>query len=195
MRRTGGEDAIAWPGAAAVSRFASHYLSPPATRAGLRALAVVVIAGLFLALGAPYLAVLDTNRALSRYTADPSGAYRDLSRAASLNPLSADPLVDEGAVAIDVGNASQARSAFVRALGREDAWYPHLELALLDAQAGQFTAAMKELSSAAALDARDPAIAQARALVARRQRTNPADFNKTLRQGAAAAIFRKENVR
>jgi hypothetical protein len=195
MRRTGAKDAIARPGAAAVSRFASQYLSPRATRAGLGALVVVVIASLCLALGAPYLAVLETNRALSSYTTDPSGAYRDLSRAASLNPLSADPLVDEGAVAIDVGNASHARSAFVRALGREDAWYPHLELALLDAQAGQFTAAGKELSRAAALDARDPAIAQARTLIARHQRTNPAEFNKSLRQGAAAAIFRKENVR
>jgi len=158
--------------------------------------AVVVIAGLcLLALGAPYLAILDTNRALSTYTANPAAAYRDLSRAAALNPLSADPLVDEGAVAIDVGNPSQARSAFVRALGRENDWYPHLELALLDAQAGQFAPAMTELSSAAALDAHDPAIAQARTLIARHQRVNPAAFNRTLMQGAAGAIFRKENVK
>lgn len=168
--------------------------TPP--RAGLRVLAVVVVAGLsVLALGAPYLAILDTNRALSSYTANPTAAYRDLSRAASLNPLSADPLVDEGAVAVDVGNAVQAHSAFERALGRENDWYPHLELALLDAQAGQFAPAMKELSSAVALDHHDPALAQARTLIARHERENPAKFNQTLMQGASAAIFRKENVR
>jgi hypothetical protein len=192
MRRSSATGAsLAWPGAAAVSR----YLSPRTARVGLGALAVVLLAALCLAIGAPYLAVLDTNRALSSYTVDPAAAYRNLSRAASLNPLSADPLIDEGAVAVDVGNARQARSAFARALGRENDWYPHLELALLDAQAGQFGPARHELASAAALDAHDPAIAEARDLIARHVRTDPAKFNHTLMQGAAAAIFRKENVR
>jgi tetratricopeptide (TPR) repeat protein len=164
-------------------------------RAGLGAVIVVVIAGACLALGAPYLAILDTNRALANYTADPAGAYRDLARAASLNPLSADPLVDEGAVAVDLGNPARARSAFARALGRENAWYPHLELALLDAQVGQFTSATEQLSSAASLDVDDPAIAQARTLIAAHRRVSPATFNRTLLQGAAAAIFQRENVR
>jgi hypothetical protein len=213
MRRSSGAMAPAWPGSAALARLRSRLPRPrlslpglsrprlaqprlPLSAADLRAPAVVVVAGLcLLALGAPYLAILDTNRALSNYTVNPAAAYRGLSRAASLNPLSADPLIDEGAVAIDVGNPVQARSAFVRALGREDDWYPHLELALLDAQAGQFAPAMTEISRAAVLDAHDPAIAQARALIARHVRTNPAKFNQTLMQGAAAAIFRKENVK
>jgi O-Antigen ligase len=183
---------------AARARLASLNPLPglPPPPAALRVLGVVVVAGFcLLVLGAPYLAILDTNRALSSYGANPAAAYRDLSRAAALNPLSADPLVDEGAVAIDVGNPVQARSAFVRALGREDDWYPHLELALLDAQAGQFVPAMHELSSAAGLDVHDPAIAHARALIARHQRVDPAKFNQTLAQGAAGAIFRTENVK
>lgn len=168
---------------------------PRLASAGARALIVAVAAALCLALGAPYLALLFTDRALSIYPKQPTAAYRDLTRAAALDPLSADALTDEGAIAVDLGDASRARSSFVGALRREDDWYPHLELALLDAQAGRFRPALVQLSNAAALDADDPAITGARALIDAHKRESPAEFNPVLRGGEEAEVFATKSIK
>jgi Flp pilus assembly protein TadD len=162
---------------------------PRLARAGSRAAIVTAVAAVCLALGAPYLALFYTDRALATFATQPASAYRDLRRAASLNPLSANALTDEGAIAVNLGNESRARSAFLAALRRENDWYPHLELALLDAHAGHFKPATSEFSSAQALDANDPSLTAARALIAGRKRENPAQFNAVLRGGAEADVF------
>jgi Flp pilus assembly protein TadD len=148
-----------------------------------------------LALGAPYLALVYTDRALGSYRAEPAIAYRDLERAASLDPLSADALTDEGAIAVNLGNEGRARAAFLAALRRENDWYPHLELALLDAHAGDFQAARAELSRAQALDVSDPALTAAGALIAAHKRENPALFNPVLRGGDEADVFATHVIR
>ena len=178
---------------AALSRWASS--TPRLARVGLRAAIIAVIAAVCLALGAPYVALLYTDRALGNYSTQPASAYRDLMRAAALDPLSANALTDEGAIAVNLGNESRARTAFVEALGRENDWYPHLELALLDAHARQFKQAMAELSSAEALDASDPAMTAARALIVSHKQESPAQFNPILRGGDEAEVFATHNIK
>jgi tetratricopeptide (TPR) repeat protein len=184
---------LAWPGSGLVARFAAS--RPRLPRAGARAAIVAVIAALCLAVGAPYLALLYTDHALASYRTDPAGAYRDLARASSINPLSADALTDEGAIAVDLGNESRARTAFSAALRRENDWYPHLELALLDAHQAQFKQALAELSTAQSLDATDPAMTAARALIVAHKRENPAQFNPILRGGDEADIFATHHIK
>ncbi|MDQ6807739.1 MAG: O-antigen ligase family protein [Actinomycetota bacterium] len=183
--------------ASPVSRLLAQFASarPRLARSGVRAVIVALVACLCLAVGAPYLVLLYTDHALATYAAQPASAYHDLTRAAALNPLSADALTDEGAIAVDFGNESRARSAFLAALRRENDWYPHLELALLDAHAGQFKQAMAELSSAQSLDATDPALTAARALIAQHKRENPAQFNPILRGGDEAEIFATHHIK
>jgi hypothetical protein len=181
------------PGAAALARLASS--RPRLARAVFLTPAVILIAAVCLALGAPYLALVYTDRALGSYRAEPAIAYRDLERAASLDPLSADALTDEGAIAVNLGNEGRARAAFLAALRRENDWYPHLELALLDAHAGDFQAARAELSRAQALDVSDPALTAAGALIAAHKRENPALFNPVLRGGDEADVFATHVIR
>jgi hypothetical protein len=175
------------PGSAVMSRLAAN--RPRLARAAVLTPVVILIAAVCLALGAPYLALVYTDQALRSFRAQPASAYRDLGRAASLDPLSVDPLTDEGAIAVDLGNESRARTAFQVALRRENDWYPHLELALLDAHAGHFQAATAELSSAEALDVSDPALTAAKALIVAHKRENPAQFNAVLRGGDEADVF------
>jgi hypothetical protein len=134
----------------------------------------------FVALALPYLAVRYVDLASTVWARSPQQAYLDLARARSVNPLSANPDLVEGTIALQLHDAARARRAFVHAISTEDTWYPHLELALLDAQAGGFGAAAAELGRAARLDASDPVLVKARALLATRRRVNPLSFNREI---------------
>lgn len=143
----------------------------------------------------PYREMRYTDRALTAYSRQPLAAYHDLELAAGANPLSANPLMTEGTFAVRQRDWALARSAFVRADQREDLWFAHLELALLDAHAGQFGAASSELGQAAALDADDPVITRAEQLVHEHSRVDPPRFNQLLLQGPYAAIYGREQIR
>jgi hypothetical protein len=94
---------------------------------------------------------------------DPAVAVTQLRRAARLDPLSARPLVLEGVVARRAGLAARARTAFQDALRREPRhWFAHLELALLDAGDGRRASALREVAAAAALNPRQPVLADLR---------------------------------
>jgi O-antigen ligase len=149
---------------------------------------VVMVAGVLLSLVPPYFAVRYTERARG---APPAAAFADLERAADADPLSIDALIVEGTLAQGVDQPARARAAFTRALERERHWYAYLQLALLDAQAGRFGAAERQLAAASALSAKDPLIAEARRRIGRRERVDPARVNESARD---SPLFRRPRV-
>ena len=60
------------------------------------------------------------------------GAFDDLDRARSLNPVSLDPDLAEGRIAIAARRYDEAREAFEHSLTVEDNWLAHYELALVN---------------------------------------------------------------
>ena len=137
--------------------------------------AIVAVASLSLSL--PYLSNRYVERATSDWRADPGGALQDLDRAASLNPLSARPLVRKGTIAVRLGRLGLAREAFRDALERQDEWYPHFQLGLIEASGENFPAARSELRLALALNPRDIFVLEARDRVAKNRRVDPAGVN------------------
>ena len=105
-----------------------------------------------------------------------------MDRAAALNPLSIEPRIAEGTIAISRGDDERARAAFTRALKVEENWYPHFELALLDASAGRFAPARREIARAAALDASDPVVTEAREAILKGKRISPSSVANTVKR-------------
>lgn len=168
----------------------------PLVRIGALACAVLVSIAALGALSGAYLSSRYSERALATFRSDPRSAYADLNRAQSLNPLDINPVITEGTVALNLGDSARARAAFRRALEREDNWYPHLQLALLDAQARQFPAADAELGLARRLNADDPVIAQAETMLRQRLPIDPVDFDRLLTSaGNQGQFFRPENIK
>jgi hypothetical protein len=137
--------------------------------AGGVVLAALAIASLIL----PYLSDRYVNSALHSWRADPAGASRDLRHASALNPLSPDPRLAQGRIALVERRYATARRAFEQALEREDDWFPHFELALLDALRGRFAPARREIARAHALNPPDLLVTRAAALIAQRKRIDP----------------------
>jgi hypothetical protein len=126
----------------------------PATMAGgHRRAATAAFAALALAAAASYalpaLAARDVEAAAAAFDTDPAGALDTLGRASDLNPLSDRPDRVAGALARGAGDRATARAAFARALARDDRnWHAHVELALLDLEAGRRAAALARLARA-----------------------------------------------
>lgn len=148
--------------------------------------AVGVVSGLALAFAAlvalvpSYLSLRFVETASSSWQVDPQGAFHDLDRAATLNPLSSAPRTVEGTIAVSLGENRRARRAFRSALEIEQAWYPHLELALLDARRGRFRSARAEIAQAQRLSRTDPFIEEAEQRILSRERVDPAAFNQAV---------------
>jgi Flp pilus assembly protein TadD len=112
----------------------------------------------------------------------------DLRRAADLNPFSSVPVLGQGRLAIELNRPEEARAAYLRALEREETWIGHLQLALLDAQAGKWQDAEQRLEQASRLSAEDPVIAEARKRVLSRKRVDPAEFDRTVVERPLSAV-------
>jgi hypothetical protein len=83
----------------------------------------------------PFLAERYVNSAYDEWQSDPSQAYDDLDRARSLNPLSIEPLLAEGAIARAEGDPARAIHAYRRAADqRPEEWASHYNLAELYAR-------------------------------------------------------------
>jgi hypothetical protein len=159
------------------------------------ALVAIAAAAIFVAVASSYLSLVSINRAFSVYRANPNQAYSDLRVARALSPLSASPLTSEGTIALYAGDLARSQQAFLASLGKEDDWYPRLELALIAAHEGRFGAARRQLTAAAALDADDPLIAEARQLIDHHHRINPIRFNRQIEQLGSALATPKETIR
>ncbi|CAA9503094.1 MAG: hypothetical protein AVDCRST_MAG85-1890 [uncultured Solirubrobacteraceae bacterium] len=107
----------------------------------------------------------------------------DLRRAADLNPLSVEPLVNEGRLDLELGNKQDARAAFRRSIDREPTWYAYLQLALLDAQERKWVDAERELEQASMLSANDRVLNEARKRILGRTEVNAVEFDRTFVEG------------
>jgi len=138
---------------------------PPHSRRAQRVIAAATIA-VVLAVGAVLLPEIAGDRevALAEQTwhQDPAGAYARLDRAAALNPLSPDPGLAEGRIALLRGELPRARSAFTEAADRAPAfWYPRFALALVASAARDPGEARRQLRAAQSRNPREPLIAAA----------------------------------
>lgn len=152
---------------------------PVASRREMAAAGVIAVLALA-ALVPPYLALRYQERATVVWRSDAQRAYRDLERAAALNPLSGRAALTEGVIALQRREYGRARAAFERAVERDAGWLGHFELALTLAARGDREPARRQLDRAAALNPREPAIAAARAAIARRERIDPVALNREL---------------
>jgi hypothetical protein len=115
-----------------------------------------------IAFGAPWLAARGVDRAAAEWRADPALALDRLEVSASLNPLSARPYLFAGTIAQRAGRPALARRYYLDAIGRDsrDA-FAHLQVGLLDVEAGRRRSGVRYLARAARLNPRDVVTAEA----------------------------------
>ena len=138
------------------------------------------------ALTLPWLSLRYVERAENSLSRGPRPTFADLRRAHDLNPISLSPLLTESRIAIEYGRDARARRALAESIEIEDNWYAHFQLALLDAQAGRFAAARREIARARELSASDSVLAQFEAMIEAGERLDPAAINRELANAAAA---------
>jgi tetratricopeptide (TPR) repeat protein len=119
----------------------------------------------------PWLAARDVEAAVAGWRTDPAFALDRLERARRINVLSSEPDVVAGVLARRLGDRERASEAFRRALDRAPSdWYPRVELAVLELEAGRRTAAVLHLEDALRLNPLEPTT---RALLALARRNEP----------------------
>ncbi len=128
----------------------------PAVAAGVALGAMLLAVGLL----APWLAAREVERAGEVWVDRPAEAYLRLDRAAALDPLSREPKVTEGAIALHLGDLPRAERAFRAALERDpDTPYSTLQLAIIASQLGETREATAHLERARRLSPNDAVIA------------------------------------
>jgi hypothetical protein len=106
-----------------------------AAKRGWRLAATVAVAVLAISAVPPFLSERFVNNAYDGWRSDPSRAYDDLDRARAWNPLSADPLLAEGAIAQANDDRRRAIEAFREAVDqRPEEWASYYNLARLYAR-------------------------------------------------------------
>ena len=147
---------------------------PDVAAAGILAVAALMV------LVPQYAALRYKERASAIWRTDAVKAYRDLDRAAGLDPLSDQALLTEGVIALQRRELPRARDAFESALEREDGWLAHFELALTLAAQGDREAAMRQLHLAERRNPQEPAIAAAREEIESGKVVDPVRLNRRL---------------
>jgi O-antigen ligase/polysaccharide polymerase Wzy-like membrane protein len=149
-----GAPAFAWLGLAA-SKPAASSEGVSRFRIGVAATALAIAVSFVF----PWLAELETRRALQIWASNPAAAFRDLDRARSINPLSSRPDLLAGAIASRKGDLSRMESSFARAVSRTPGdWYAHFELALAYAALHKRGPALAELARSKTLNPGEEAI-------------------------------------
>jgi hypothetical protein len=146
----------------------------------IAALAVLGLAAA-VALAGPWLSQLEVQRAANVWTRAPQAAYARLTDAAGLNPLSDEPYVVAGSIALRYGELDRADHDFSLALARTpgDA-YATLERGAIASARGEHAAALELLERAVRLDPREPLTSQALALVRRGGRVDIEELNRSI---------------
>jgi O-Antigen ligase len=134
-------------------------------RVGLGAGAVALLAGVVV-LGFPYLSVREVSLASDIQATNPTAALADLSRAASLNPLDADPGRIAGTIALSNGKYRVAAQRFSQSLSAEPGgWFGWLGAGLAASALGDPERAHRDFEIAASINRQQPAVTQALARV------------------------------
>ena len=163
----------------------SPSLSEPWRSPGLRRLGigvgtlVAVLAALSLA--APWLSQLQVQSAARIWTKAPQTAYARLDEAARLNPLSDEPYLVAGSIALRLGELRRADREFALALQRTpgDA-YATLERGAIASTEKDRRQALELLERAARLNPRDPLSRQALRLAREGKRVDVQELNRSI---------------
>lgn len=125
-----------------------------------RTVAVVLSGAVALVvLGSTLLAQREIDEAIAIWPSQPQVAFRDLSQAARLNPVSSEPFVAAGAIALRLEEPRVAQREFRNALARDPrSAYSSLQVGALSSQLGQREDAVAQLERASALAPRDEII-------------------------------------
>ncbi len=165
---------------------ASPAASPRRTSAARRAwapaagalLTAVLIAASF---AAPWLSERQVQRAAREWPTHPANAYARLNDAARLNPLSDEPYLVAGSIALRFGDLPRADREFSLALGRvPNGAYATLERGAIASSTGHQRAALALLGRAARLNPRDPLAREALLLARRGLRVDVGELNRSI---------------
>jgi hypothetical protein len=167
------------------TRRASEAPAAPAPRPQRRALRLAAATALAilcaLAFAGPWLSQLEVERAAAGWTRSPAAAFGRLSSAAALDPLSDEPYLVAGSIALRLNELGRARSQFTKALGRTPAQaYATLELGVIASFEGERALALSRLSRAVELDPREPLGVQALQLVREGRRLSVQGLNRAI---------------
>lgn len=148
------------------------------------AVAAVALVGALAAaasLAAPWLSQREVQSAARVWPTAPATAYARLDDAARLNPLSDEPYLVAGSIAVRLGELDRADHEFALALERvPDDAYATLERGAIASTRGERAAALELLARAVQLDPRDPLARQALALARRGQRVDVRELNRSI---------------
>ncbi len=149
---------------------------------GLGACAVVLAA---LSLMAPWLSERQVQSAARVWTESPQTAYARLNDAARLNPLSDEPYLVAGSIALRFGENARADHEFALALARQpgDA-YATLERGAIASSENEPRRALALLARAARLNPRDPLTLEALRLVREGKRVSIGELNRAILRNA-----------
>jgi hypothetical protein len=164
-------------------------------RTGARAPTVPVAAALLLLvplLAAPWIAELETKRAVDGWREDPQAALSSLDRAESLNPLSTRPLLVRAAIELERSRLPAAEAAFREVLEEEpDNAYALLQLGAIAGERGRSSEAVRLLERARALRPRDEITADVLAALRRGERVRVSAVNARIVERARARLQRQ----
>jgi hypothetical protein len=142
---------------------------------------------LAVAVGAPWLAELQVQRALDEWRSSPGSALHRLDTAAEMNPLSPRASLTGGTIAVRIDALDQAETRFRAALEREPGnTYALLELGLIASERGRPAAAERFLERALSLAPRDEIVEDALADVRAGRRLVAGEINSRIADRANA---------
>ncbi len=132
-------------------------------------------------LGAPWLSQLEIESAARIWPKAPATAYTRLNNAARLNPLSDEPYLVAGSIALRFGDLQRADHEFALALQRTpgDA-YATLERGAIASARGNRAGALMLLQRAVRLNSRDPLMRETLRLARRGERVNVYKLNRSI---------------
>jgi O-antigen ligase len=136
-------------------------------------------------LTAPWLSELQVQSAARIWVRTPQQAYARLNSAARLNPLSDEPYVVAGSIALRLGELGRADGEFALALRRTpgDA-YATLERGAIASARGRRREALVLLERAVSLSPRDPLTREALRLARRGRRVDIGELNRSILRNA-----------
>jgi hypothetical protein len=154
------EPSAAPDGASVAQRSPSSWVHP--RRLALPVAGVLAVVAAVFVLGFPYLSVRDVSSASDIRSSNPAGALSLLSRAASLNPLDAEPPRLAGTIALMSGRFVEAERRFAEAAARQPGgWFAWFGQGLAASVLGDSARARQDFRRAAAINNRQVAVTQA----------------------------------
>jgi hypothetical protein len=171
-------------------RLAAAPAAGPPRRQAATLLGAIALAGIALVSLVPaYLSLRFNERAEAEWPHNAQAAYKDIDRAAYLNPLSSQPDLTLGGIAIARDEDARAVHAYEQAIEKEDNWYPHFELAILASQHGERRRALAQMGTALRMDRLDELVQENFAKLRRGTNLNPTTVDRQIRAEDAERFY------